>query len=284
MAIDRFTGSSRRAVALLVALTAGLMAAFVVAPARLAATSSTRDLATKSRFDAALDSAFVAYWDSGRRDHPPALDRVVAYFLRYHVAKAVLAALLLAALVALGVLVWKAFVRTDGHRAGRQIVLGSAGMLVTALAVLSLATVMANIQGAVAPFSSMLPMVGETGPDHTLTTTLEQRNRQLSESLTSGTPRPAPLDAMVDDFARYHAVLALVAAVVAVGLLGTSAVLLWKRSKAMRTADRRTRRSVLSVAVFAAFLGLAMFGLAVANAGTARNPAPALLAAFHGGR
>jgi hypothetical protein len=271
-------------VVLLVALTTGLAAAFVVAPARLAATSSSRDLTSKPAFDRALDKAFVAYWDSGLRDRPPSLDRVVAYFFRYHVAKGVLAALVLAALAALGVQIWKAFLRSDGDHAGRQMVLGSVGVLVTALAVLSLVTVMANIQGAVAPFSSMLPMVGETGPDHALTRTLEQRNRALSASLTSGTPRPAPLDAMVDDFARYHAVLALLAVVVAVALLGMSALLLWKRLTAMPAADRRSRRAVVSAGVVAALLALLMVVLAVANAGTAADPAPALLAAFEGGR
>jgi hypothetical protein len=282
MVTHRSAGRSRGGLALLVALTTALVAAFVLAPARLAATGSTHELVQKRRLDEALDRSFVAYWRVGGRDRPPSLDRVVDYWFRYRLAKAVLAALVLAAVAAIGIHVWSAFVRNGGHGAARGFAVGSAGVLVTALAVLSLLTVMANVQGAVAPFASLLPMVGESGPDHAVTETLQQRTQQLSASLTSGTPRSAALDAMVEDFARYHVAMALLAAIVAVGS-ASGALVLWKRFRALTSTDRRIRRSVASLVALTAVLSLGMVVLAVANAGTAADPAPGLLGLFEGG-
>src|SRR6185295_15066159 len=102
------------------------------------------------------------------------LERVVDYWFRYHVAKAVIATILLIVLVALGVLLWKAFLRAGGLGAGRRVALASAGVLVTMLAVFSLAMVMANIQGAVAPFASLLPMLTDGPTDGELAGTLDQ--------------------------------------------------------------------------------------------------------------
>ena len=76
--------------------------------------------------------------------------------------KAVTAALLLIVLIALGVLLWKAFLRADGVGVGKRTAHASAGALVTMLALFSLAIAMANIQGAAAPFASLLPMLAGT--------------------------------------------------------------------------------------------------------------------------
>jgi hypothetical protein len=230
----------------------------------------------------ALREAFVEYWRSGDRDFPPALDRVVDYWFRYHVAKAVIAAILLTVLIALGVLLWRAFLRADGLGAGRRAALASAGVLVTMLALFSLATVMANVQGAVAPFASLLSMLPDGATDGELADTLAQVRQQLADSQTAhGHDRPA-LEMMISDLSRYHVALAAVAAIVAVVLIGVSAVL-WKRFARTGSSDRRTRRVLGSFGALSVLSSLAMIVFVVANTTTATDPAPVLLAFFDGG-
>ncbi|MBO4209944.1 hypothetical protein GSF22_28715, partial [Micromonospora echinofusca] len=155
-AAPRSTGVPGRVLATLGALAVLLATAFVVAPPVLAGRPGG-GFADRRHLSEALRGAFVGYWRSGDPDLSPALTRVVDYWLRYHLAKAVIAALLLAVLVALGIRLGRAFRRDGGPGAGRRGALASAGIVVTVLASFSLALVMANVQGAVAPFASLLP-------------------------------------------------------------------------------------------------------------------------------
>jgi hypothetical protein len=258
---------SGRALATLAALAAALGAAFVVAPATLAASGPGGGFADQRHLTEALRTAFVEYWRSGDRELSPALAGVVDYWLRYHVAKAVIAAVLLTVLVVLGTRLWTAFLNVAGPAPGRRIALASAGVLVTTLALLSLATVMANVQGAVAPFASLLPMLtgGATGGE------LADTLAQVRQGLAGSGSAPPALQVMIDDFARYHAAMAVVATAVAAVLVVTG-VALWRRSS-------RTRAfGVLSLS-----LSLLVIVVAVANTGTAADPGPALLAFFEGG-
>src|SRR5204862_739586 len=136
-----------------------LAAAFVVAPPRLAASGPAGELADRGQLVAALRTAVVGYWRSGDRNYPPALQRVVDYWFRFHLIKGGIAALLLIVLGALTVLLWRTFLRTDGLGMASRAALISAGTAVPLLALLALAVVMANIQGAVAPFASLLPLL-----------------------------------------------------------------------------------------------------------------------------
>ncbi|MEU4777283.1 hypothetical protein [Micromonospora sp. NPDC023633] len=267
---------------MLVALAVALVAAFVVAPRTLAASGPDGGFVDKRDLTEALREAFVDYWSSGDRDFSPGLEGVVDYWFRYHVAKAVIAAILLIVLAALGVLLWKAFLRAGGLGAERRAALASAGVLVTMLAVFTSATVMANVQGAVAPFASLLPMlaVGET--DGELADTLDQVRQRLADSLSGGDQAPPALEVMISDFSRYHVAMAVVAAIVAVVLIGMS-VVLWKRFARTGSSDRRTRRVLGSFGVLSALLSLVVIVVVVANTTTAADPAPALLAFFEGG-
>lgn len=231
-----------------------------------------------------LPGSFVDYWESGDRNFPPGLARLVDYWSHYHVAKAVIAALLLFVLGALGVLLWKAFLRAGGLGAKSRTALASAGILVTTLALFSLAAVMANIQGAIAPFSSLLPMLPVGAPEGELTGTLEEIRRHLADHPHAGERTPPALQLMVDDFSRYHAVIAVAAAIVGVVLVAVS-VASWKRST--RTgragvADRRTRRVLRTFAGVSALLSLVLVVIAVANTATTADPVPALLGFFEG--
>jgi hypothetical protein len=267
---------------MLVTLVAALAAAFVIAPPRLAASGAAGDLADRGQLAAALRTAVVGYWRSGDRTYPPALQRVVGYWYLFHLVKGGIAALLLIGLVVLAVLLWQTFLRADGLGMGSRAALVSAGTAVPMLALFALTVVMANIQGAVAPFASLLPLLMGGTSDPGLTGILAQARQQLAGSHgTSGDTRPA-LDAMVSDFARYHVALAVVAAIVVVALLGPS-VLFWRSLARVGSTDRRTRRVLGGFGVFSAVSSLIVAVVLVANTGTAADPAPALLAFLNGG-
>ncbi|MFI1716966.1 hypothetical protein [Streptomyces litmocidini] len=274
-----------RALAVLGAAASALVAAFVVVPGTLAASGPGEDFGRESELADALRAAFVAYWNSGERAFPPDLDALVDYWFRYHVAKAVIAALLLSVLVAAGTLLWKAFLRADGPGAGKRFALASAGVLTTLLALLSLAAVMANVQGAAAPFASLLPLLptGATGAaDGALGAVLAQVGERLAVAPGAGEHAPAALDVMIGDFARYHEAMAAIAATVAV-VLAVMSVPAWRRFGRTGPAERRTRRTLGSFGALAASAALLVMVVAVANTTTAAAPRPALLAFFEGG-
>ncbi|WP_218041611.1 hypothetical protein [Acrocarpospora macrocephala] len=267
---------------MLVALAVALAAAFVIAPRTLAASRSDGGFADERDLIEALRAAFVEYWSSGDRDFSHGLERVVDYWFRYHVAKAVIAAILLIVLVALGALLWKAFLRAGGLGTGRRAALASARVLVTMLALFSLVMVMANVQGTVAPFASLLPMLVIGATDEELADTLDQVRQRLADSLSAGDRTPPALEVMISDFSRYHVAMAVVAATLAVVLIGTS-VVVWKRFARTGSSDRRTKRALGSSGVLLALMSLVVIVVAWANATNAADPAPGLLAFFEGG-
>jgi hypothetical protein len=285
----QYSGGHRRsrthisggALALLGVLAVALGAAFVFAPSVLAASSPGGGYAGQRAVVAALSTAFVGYWSSGDRDYPAGLARVVDYWVRYHVAKAVIAALLLTVLVVLGVRLWRALLRAGRLAPWRGAVLALSGALVTMLAVFSVVLVMANIQGAVAPFASLISMLPLGSTSKQFTHTVGQVRQGLAEYPAGGRTPPA-LQAMISDFARYHATLVVLAAIVAVILVGMS-VVAWRRRARTGSSERRIRRTLGLAGVLSALLSLAVIVVAVANLGTATHPAPALLAFFNGG-
>jgi len=284
---------THKALAVLAALAVALGAAFVRAPSTLAANGSEGDFSARHNLVDALRAAFIEYWRSGHRGFPPDLERVVDYWSRYHVAKAVFAAALLIVFVALGVLLWRAFLKSGGPGAGgRRVALASAAICVSVLALVSVAAVMANVQGAMDPFSSVVSMLPLGAPDGQLTGAVDQIRQGLAHYPDTSGQNAAALQAMVDDFGRYHAVLAVMASIVAVVLIGLS-VTSWRgfaatgasssSASGSGTSDRRTRRTLGSFGVLSALLALAMTVIVVANTATAADPAPALLDFFKGG-
>ena len=276
---SRSTGARARSLAALAALTVGLSVAFVVAPPRLAATGSAGDLADHGHLIAAFRAAVVEYWRSGDQSSPPALQRVVDYWVRFHLIKGGIAALLLIVLGTLTVLLWRMFLQSNALRAGSRAAPALAGAGVSLLTLSALAVVMANVQGALAPFSSLLPFMMGGPPDANLAAVLAQARRQLAGSHRGSGYTPPALDAMVGDFAWYHAVLAGIAVAVVVALLGLSAMS-WRR---LARADRRARPVWIWFGGLSAVSSLLVAVLLVANTGVARDPAPALLGLFNGG-
>ncbi|MFF3174976.1 hypothetical protein ACFVQ0_20415 [Streptomyces sp. NPDC057900] len=276
----RTAGLPVRAATALTALAAVLVPAFVLAPGPVAARLSGGGYGRRELEDRLSDS-FVDYWVAGERSFPPGLRGVVDYWSRYHLVKAVIAALLLAVLVALGVLLRKAYLEAGGLTTGRRAALASAGAAVTALGLFALAMVMANVQGAVAPFSSLMSMLPVHRSHGELAETLGQIRQGLA-AYPDGGQGPPPLKVMVDDFGRYHAVLAVAAAAVALSAAAISAVS-WRRFAAAAASDRRTRRLYRSSGLCWALLAAAVAVIAAANTATTADPAPALLAFFEGG-
>ncbi|WP_432991369.1 hypothetical protein [Dactylosporangium sp. CA-233914] len=276
-------GVSGRALATLVALAAALIAAFVVGPPTLAGGGPGGALVGNRNLTEALRGAFVEWWRSGDGDLSPGLQRVVDYWFRYHVVKAVIAAILLIVLVALGVRLWRAVLSAADPGPRKRAALASSGVLVTMLALFALVVVMANIQGAVAPFASLLPMLTDGAPGGgALADTLEQVRQRLADSGSAGGQTPPALQVMISDFARYHVALAVVAAAVAVVLIGMS-VVAWRRFARTGASERRTRRVLGSFGALSASLSLLVILVAVANTTSAAHSASALSAFFDGG-
>lgn len=263
-----------RALGALTALVLLLVTALVLAPPPLADTGN-RSFADQNELRQALRDGFVAYWNSGGSTRPPALTSVIDYWFRFHVAKGVIAVLLLVTLVALAALLWKAYLRAGGLSAGQQSALATAGAVISMFAFGALLVVIANIQGAVAPFSSLLPMLPSGANDPQLTTAFDQIRQQLTES-TGTTP---PVDDMVGDFARYHVTVAVIAAILAITALGLTAVS-WRRF--VRSADTRSRRLRCASGIVTALLSLASTVLLAANTSAAMNSTTALSAFFNG--
>ncbi|TYB45312.1 hypothetical protein [Actinomadura chibensis] len=266
--------------AVLVVLVAALAVAFVFVPWIAAGAGPGGGYDSEGDLRDALRESFVAYWRSGDRDVSPGLERVVDYWFRFHLVKGLISALMLGVLIALGVIVWKAFVRADALGAGRRAALASAGVVVSLGAVFSLVALMANVQGLIAPLSSLMPMVVSGKADPTLTSTLDQIRGQLEASPGAGGHSPA-LDLLIDDFARYHAAMAVIAATVMAAFIALS-VALWRKFARTDRSGRRARRVLASFGAVTVLLSLALVVVTVANTYTAGHSAPALQAFFEG--
>ncbi|GAB2653330.1 hypothetical protein [Nocardia goodfellowii] len=258
---------SGRVVGVLVGLAGVLGVGFVVAP-RVVAGWGAGGFSGEAEVREAFRGAFVEYWGSGDRGFSPAMDAVVDYWFRYHVVKAVLATILLFVLVVIAVLLWRRYFRDGGF--------GSAagGIAITGAALFSLLLVLANVQGAIAPFASLFPMLTDGGGE--VAGVLEQIGRLLH----SGGSHPPALDTMVSGFARYHAAMAVESVAVAVVSLGLG-VLWWARFA--MTSEGRARLVFGSFGALTVLLTLGMIVVAVANTGNAAEPEAGLLTLVEGG-
>jgi len=244
----------------LTAVVAVLIVAFIWLPARLAGASSVE----RTELGGAAGRAIVQYWHTGRRTYPPSLAELVDYWRRYHIVKAMVAAALLITLCALAKIQWRSVLAEPG---GRGSVAAFAGLATSCgLAFGSSLLILANIQGAVAPLSSLLstlPLGHDPAVDDTASA--------IHHALGGRVDGQQPLGRMVADFGRYHAVLAAGAALLSVWLVG-SAISALRRSKPGVLQRSRTW-------IFAT-LAVVMLVVCVANAVTASNPAPALRLLF----
>ncbi|MEV6423964.1 tat (twin-arginine translocation) pathway signal sequence [Streptomyces sp. NPDC051662] len=266
------TAAPRRQIGLLTSLAGALLVAFFLAPNALA-----RSSVNTANVSDSFSRGFIAYWGSGSQDFPAQLETTVAFWFRFHLVKAGVSALLLAVAVALGVVLWRRFRQQISAQAG-HVHLVLPGALVGVLGLFALVALVANLQGAAAPFASLLPMLTSEGADGELTATLTQVQQQLAVH-PGGQHSPA-LTLMISEFATYHAVLATMAALVALALAGAS-VMLWRRLKT--SSDIRSRRAMKFGGTASALLTAVVLVIAFANTTSAADSPQALANFFAGG-
>ncbi|MGW5616426.1 tat (twin-arginine translocation) pathway signal sequence [Streptomyces sp. NPDC003877] len=271
LSLPRVTATPQRQVGLLSAVIVALLTAFFLLP-----TALTHDGVHLGNVRRSFRRGVVASWDSGSRDLPRQLDAAVGYWFRFHLVKAGVSALLLAAVVLLGVVLWR-WSRRRTERPGRLWTVPP-GVLVALLGPFALVALIANVQGAAAPFASLLPMLTGGGDDGEVAAAVPGMRRQVADHPAG--QYPPVLTLMVREFALYHAVLAAMAAVLALTLAATC-VALWRRHRVTRGA--RSRRALrIGVAATAALAGLVLV-IAVANTTSAARSPQALAALLDGG-
>lgn len=205
----------------------------------------------------AVAEALVQDWNTGVSSPGTtgsALARPTQFWQVFHVLKAACAIALLVSSVVATSRIWTATtpVRTRIGRLGRLLI-SQAGV---GIGVLGLVLTLANLQGALAPLSSVLGFLPQVA-----TPELAQAVAALRDGLRS--PTPAPLcAALVADFGNYHLAMAVLGGLASAALAWVS-VVAWRRSRPVEGI----------------VLGLAATWFAVvtaANVGTALDPAPAL--------
>lgn len=263
-------------------LAAVLGAAFVVAPGVLAGRTPGGGYSDEEALITGMRTSFVEYWRSGGRGYPAGLKRLVDYWVDYHIVKAAAAALLLAVLILLGTRLLKPLI-TPGHIApGRGAVLAASAALAATAAFTSAVLAMVNVQDIVAPFASLISLLPVGTPGTQLSDTTGQVRHSLAAYPRAGGQTPPALQAMVSNFALYHAALVALLAVLAAALIAMS-ITSWKRRARTAPSDRRIRRTLAVAGVLPALLVPPVLLVAVANLTTVMHPAPALLAFFNSG-
>lgn len=223
--------------------------------------------ADRSALTAALGDGLVRF-ASGTGAPGPDVAAAVDFWARFHAVKALLAAAFLLAVARLAGRSGQVGEHARGGRS-RYLVGGWFALLATTAAV-GLLVLVANLQGALVPLTSALGLLPVAAPDPALAATLES----IGAELTSGRPS-APVTTLLRDFTAYHQVMAWLAAVTAV-VLAFVAVLAWRRAGV--AGGRGPAVGVASAALTVVFVVVAS-----ANAATAADPVPAMLAFLAGG-
>lgn len=238
-----------------VVVIASLLVAVVVVPWPLASWLAVAQWPGPGSLARAVADALALDWRSGAvpaGSARSALAGPTRFWQAFHLVKSVLSLGLLAASVRALVQSWAPPAVGDvPGRFGRRV----GGLAALACAGVALVLCIANLQGAIAPLTSVLGFLPEATP------AASQVAGALREALADGASAPAA-EAIVTDFARYHLALAALGALAALALAGL-AVLGWRR-----------HRLIEGVA-----LGLAVAALGIvvaANIGTWLHPVPAL--------
>ena len=251
-----------------------LTAAALLVPFPLAAASSAGGYPGPDALREGVTTGFVRFWAAGTGALGPELTAAVDFWARFHVVKAALAGALLGVLLVLVPRLWRASTEAAGRR---RWGLRSLMPVTASLLVLALLALVANVQGALAPLSSVLGVLPLGAP----TAELAAPVSQAREAIVTGSASPAAAT-LLDDFARYHAVMAGLGALVTVVLLVGTAAVLRRRFRTPR-ADRAHRRALVTTGACLLVLAAFFAVVTLANAGTARHPAAALVGFLDGG-
>ncbi len=251
-------------------LSALFVAAFVALPPLVLPVARGGDLPSRAQ-------GLVTAWVVGGGERPAPFGEFVDGWRDYHVLKAALAA-------AAGVALWR--VARDASRRwvvgarayGQVVILVAAG----GLGLLAALVVIANLQGALAPLASAVSLLPRSNGDASYAAMLARLSAAVSGGGEARATRVA--GAVLTDFAFFHLVLAILAALLAAALL-VAARQLWRRRRGPAEAGQAGRREyrlltmLSAVAVGAALLTLVV---AAANLSTAGDPVPGLTAYLDG--
>lgn len=237
-----------------VVVIASLLAAIVVVPWPLASWLAKADWPGPGSLAHAVADALALDWRSGvvPGGAGSALDGPTRFWQVFHLVKALLSIGLLAAGIRALMRSWT-LSAVSGSAAGRLARwVGSLAAL--ACAGVALLLTVANLQGVIAPLTSVLGFLPDAGPS-------ASTGAVAIRGALAGTPVPAS-EAIVTDFARYHLALAVIGMLAALAVAGL-AVRAW-------LCHRTVECVVLGLAV-------ASIGVVVAaNIGTGLDPVPAL--------
>jgi hypothetical protein len=255
----------------IVASTLMLVVAFFVLPGAVARVWSSADGITTGNLAERVGAAFSQWWLSAAAPLTPSMDAVVTFWGVFHVTKALVTVALVVALVLTGAQVWQAYSRASGRASRAWLAL--VGIVGAPLAPLMLLILMANIQGAIAPLSSVMGLMPMDGSVHEVA--------QVREQFSAGTTT-AVLDALVSDFRTYHLVVVVTAIILAVVVVCAD-IALWVLRSRMPRENYRLRRVTATVAIILPGLAPVFLLLSAINLSTALDTAPALGAFFAGG-
>jgi hypothetical protein len=264
--------SSWRKPALLAAIVAALSAALLFGPSLIARLLAGASGLTTGTLAHRVGGAFTEWWSVGTTSLTESMTVVVQFWATFHVVKALIAAALIAALVITirQLLVAHAHEESSARRAGIAAVGIAASLAAPAL----LLVLLANIQGAIAPLSSVMGLLPMTPPTAAIA--------DVRDHFATGTTTPV-LTALVDDFRRYHAAMAVAAAGAILGVV-TVNIALWIRVFELPKSEKRARRTIATIALALPALALFLFVIMLANVSTAVETAPALASFFTNGQ
>lgn len=246
------------------------VAVFVLLPRPVGALLAGGGHGDGRRLASAVTSAFVGYWDAGDGTPTPELAALVGYWRAYHAVKALAALVLLVVAVVLAVRLWSAYAGGGGRRAATGAVIATSSSLV------AFALLLANVQGVVAPFSSLMSMLPVMSARGDLAVMVVEVEQQAARHPDGGS---APLRVMVDDLARYHLVVAATSAATAAVLVVALVVLVRRWRRAGRARPRLVAGGVAATLVVASLLAV----LGIANTTTALDSARAAREFYRGG-
>lgn len=254
-----------------------LIAAVILTPWPLASVLTSAAYDGPTALGSAVSAGFVHDWATGGSAlgaPSSALAEPVRFWQMFHVIKAAESAPLLVSALLLLRLLWSTLADESGR--WRRPAVAAGGLVGSAVAFLALLVLVANIQGALTPLSSVLGFLPLDGREPRLAETVAA----VSTAVTSGTDGPVR-DSLLGDFTRYHAAMTGLGGVATVAL-ATATTAGWRWRRTIRPAPRRLRAAA-TLALCGLALGTLFFAMVTAaNVSTLTLPTPAITGFLHG--
>lgn len=255
----------------LIALIVLLTIAIAFLPGTLARVSAGATALTTGNLAVTLGDAFSQWWSTGEAALTSEMQQVVQFWQVFHIVKATVAAGLLAVVLLAGAQLLQAY--SGSVRRGRRAMIVVVGILGAAWVPVILVILLANIQGAIAPLSSVMGLVPMGTPSEAVL--------QVREQFANGTTTPV-LTVLVDDFRSYHAAMVACSAIAAMVVIVAIAVAGYRRSRLPREVAG-LRRVLAALITALSLFGLFLVLIVILNMSTVDETAPALAAFFNGG-